>query len=200
MKKIYTLMAIFATMASISVTAHAADASDAANLSVLWDEVTVTRTVTSADVVVTAQIRVADGKTFSGKVFPVLHSTSLNIDYGEGTPQMVTLPTSTGSNETAVMTWKFTALSAWGRDSSRTMYCIMKFEDDLGKDVEIGRAEVLRDGTTGVSDAVANPENLTEVYDISGVQVARGDNVDLQSLTPGVYIVRNGSQVSKIIR
>ena len=64
---------------------------------------------------------------------------------------------------------------------------------------------------TGIENVVANgvvytnntvvADGAIEVYNINGVIVARGNNsVDLHNLNNGIYIVRNGEQVRKVVR
>ena len=48
---------------------------------------------------------------------------------------------------------------------------------------------------------VVSAEGAIEVYNINGAVVARGnDSIDLRGLNGGVYIVRNGNQVRKVVR
>ena len=48
---------------------------------------------------------------------------------------------------------------------------------------------------------VVEAEGAIEVYNVNGIVVARGnDNVDLAGLGRGVYIIRNGNQVRKVVR
>lgn len=48
---------------------------------------------------------------------------------------------------------------------------------------------------------VVSAEGAIEVYNINGAVVARGnDTIDLRGLNGGVYIVRNGNQVRKVVR
>ena len=53
----------------------------------------------------------------------------------------------------------------------------------------------------GYAYGVVSAEGTIEVYNLNGAVVARGnDNIDLRSLNRGVYIVRNGNQVRKVVR
>ena len=57
--------------------------------------------------------------------------------------------------------------------------------------------------TNGIAYAngIVTAEGAIEVYDMSGVVVARGnDNADLRALNGGIYIVRNGENVRKVVR
>ena len=58
----------------------------------------------------------------------------------------------------------------------------------------------LADGI-GYAYGVVSAEGAIEVYNVNGAVVARGnDNVDLRGLGRGVYIIRNGNQVRKVVR
>ena len=53
----------------------------------------------------------------------------------------------------------------------------------------------------GYAYGVVSAEGAIEVYNVNGAVVARGnDNVDLRGLGRGVYIIRNGNQVRKVVR
>lgn len=53
----------------------------------------------------------------------------------------------------------------------------------------------------GYAYGVVSAEGAIEVYNLNGAVVARGnDNIDLRGLNRGVYIVRNGNQVRKVVR
>ena len=63
----------------------------------------------------------------------------------------------------------------------------------------VNRVE-LADGI-GYAYGVVSAEGAIEVYNVNGAVVARGnDNVDLRGLGSGVYIIRNGNQVRKVVR
>ena len=63
----------------------------------------------------------------------------------------------------------------------------------------VNRVE-LADGI-GYAYGVVSAEGAIEVYNVNGAVVARGnDNVDLRGLGRGVYIIRNGNQVRKVVR
>ena len=56
-------------------------------------------------------------------------------------------------------------------------------------------------GGIAYANGVVTAEGAIEVYNVGGAIVARGnDNVDLRALNAGVYIVRNGNQVRKVVR
>ncbi len=56
-------------------------------------------------------------------------------------------------------------------------------------------------GGIAYTNGVVTAEGAIEVYNVGGAIVARGnDNVDLRALNAGVYIVRNGNQVRKVVR
>ena len=56
-------------------------------------------------------------------------------------------------------------------------------------------------GGIGYAYGVVSAEGAIEVYNVNGAVVARGnDNVDLRGLGRGVYIIRNGNQVRKVVR
>ena len=76
----------------------------------------------------------------------------------------------------------------------------MYFRDSIGKGVELSSVEVNSSGTTGITDMAADIGATTEIYDIAGVPVTRGENINLTSLPHGVYILRSGMDVSKIVR
>ena len=53
----------------------------------------------------------------------------------------------------------------------------------------------------GYAYGIVSAEGAIEVYNIGGVVVACGnDNVDLRGLNGGIYIVRNGNNVRKVVR
>lgn len=53
----------------------------------------------------------------------------------------------------------------------------------------------------GYAYGVVSAKGAIEVYNLNGAVVARGnDNIDLRGLNHGVYIVRNGNQVRKVVR
>lgn len=198
MKNIYALIAALAAVVSIAFNAHATDAGEAANVKVLWNKVIVDNSGTDIRITVTARLRLVSGTSFSAQVFPIIHSASYALDYGEGEPQQVTLPDN-GSDTTPMMTWTFTAEAALFSEKSSTMNCGLYFEDSIGKDVEIAHVEVNRSGTTGVSDIVAGDgadSADTAIFTLGGVPVGS----DLQSLGHGIYIVRQGTSYSKVIR
>ena len=63
----------------------------------------------------------------------------------------------------------------------------------------VDRVEVA--GGIVYANGVVAAEGAIEVYNVGGAIVARGnDNVDLRALNAGVYIVRNGNQVRKVVR
>lgn len=198
MKNIYALIAALAAVVSIAFNAHATDAGEAANVKVLWNKVVVDNSGTDIRITVTARLRLVSGTSFSAQVFPIIHSVSYALDYGEGEPQQVTLPDN-GSDTTPMMTWTFTAEAALFSEKSSTMNCGLYFEDSIGKDVEIAHVEVNRSGTTGVSDIVAGDSadsGGTAIFTLGGVPVGS----DLQSLGHGIYIVRQGTSYSKVVR
>lgn len=199
MKKIYTVLAAVVAAFAASGAAFAADAGDAANVQVLWRTVNINRDVNPVVATVTAQIAVNEGKTFDAEVYPVMFSQEVALDYGEGTGQLVQLPAS-GRSETSLLTWTFNLYTSMLRPAYPKMLCILYFKDGIGKAVELSRVEVNSSGTTGITDAVADNGGVTEVFDITGVRVAGGDSVDLGALGRGVYIVRTGTTVSKIVR
>lgn len=195
MKKIYTVLAAVVAVFAASGAAF----TDAANVQVLWRTVNINRDVNPVVATVTAQIAVNEGKTFDAEVYPVMYSQEGALDYGEGTGQLVQLPAS-GRSETSLLTWTFNLDSSMLRAADPKMLCILYFEDGIGKAVELSRVEVNSSGTTGITDAVADNGGVTEVFDITGVRIAGGDSVDLGALGRGVYIVRTGTKVSKIVR
>ena len=82
---------------------------------------------------------------------------------------------------------------------------IMRYIVDESKweEVEIGsglnRVELA--GGIGYAYGVVSAEGAIEVYNVNGAVVARGnDTIDLRGLGRGVYIIRNGNQVRKVVR
>lgn len=73
------------------------------------------------------------------------------------------------------------------------MYATMMYTDANNNAVELGRIEVLRDGTTGVDDIATDTDDNAPVtyYTLQGVQV--------ENPTAGLYIARQGNQVSKVL-
>ena len=69
-------------------------------------------------------------------------------------------------------------------------------------DPEIGTGvEGVTTDTFSYANGVVTAEGAIEVYNVGGAIVARGnDSVDLRGLNAGVYIVRNGNQVRKVVR
>ena len=56
-------------------------------------------------------------------------------------------------------------------------------------------------GGIGYAYGVVSAEGAIEVYNVNGAVVARGnDTIDLRGLGRGVYIIRNGNQVRKVVR
>ena len=76
MKTNYTLLAMMGALSTVAGPVYAADASDAANVRILWHTVDINRGTSSVTATVTAQIQVLDGKTFDAPVYPVLYSVS----------------------------------------------------------------------------------------------------------------------------
>ena len=69
------------------------------------------------------------------------------------------------------------------------------------KDIATGVNRVELAGGIGYAYGVVSAEGAIEVYNVNGAVVARGnDNVDLRGLGRGVYIIRNGNQVRKVVR
>ncbi|MGM9852419.1 MAG: T9SS type A sorting domain-containing protein [Muribaculaceae bacterium] len=190
---------MIAALLAASFTAYGADASEAANIKVLWQTVDIERGASTSSATVTARIQVVDGKTFDAPVYPILYSVSGGLEYGEAKGQQVTLPAS-GRNVSSTLTWDIDVSPTLLRNAGQKVLCIMYFRDNMGKAVELSRVEVSSAGTTGVSAPVANAHAVTEIYDITGTPVARGENPDLVSLPRGIYILRTGTTVSKIIR
>ena len=51
------------------------------------------------------------------------------------------------------------------------------------------------------ANGVVVAEGAIEVYNVNGMVVARGnETIDLRNLAAGVYIVRNGNNVRKVVR
>lgn len=53
---------------------------------------------------------------------------------------------------------------------------------------------------TGIESVSAESEGMDYVYNVAGTCVAKGHNIDIESLPSGVYIVKNGTSVRKIRR
>lgn len=199
MKTNYTLLAMMGALFTVAGPVYAADASDAANVRILRHTVDINRGTSSVTATVTAQIQVLDGKTFDAPVYPVLYSVSGDLEYGEADGQQITLPAA-GRNITGTLTWTVGVSPALLRDTNQSLLCIMYFRDSIGKGVELSSVEVNSSGTTGITDMAADIGTTTEIYDIAGVPVTRGENINLTSLPHGVYILRSGMDVSKIVR
>ena len=76
-------------------------------------------------------------------------------------------------------------------------------EDNTGNWIDISSAVDRVEVAGGIvyANGVVAAEGAIEVYNVGGAIVARGnDNVDLRALNAGVYIVRNGNQVRKVVR
>ena len=77
--------------------------------------------------------------------------------------------------------------------------CEGEWRQELLTATGLDRVE-LADGI-GYAYGVVSAEGAIEVYNVNGAVVARGnDNVDLRGLGRGVYIIRNGNQVRKVVR
>ena len=112
----------------------------------------------------------------------------------------------TWGDETTVRVWNQTEDIAYGTDKGAWSICnITGWEANnyewgvIENPTALDRVET----TNGITYAygVVSAEGAIEVYNINGVVVARGnDNIDLRGLNGGVYIVRNGNQVRKVVR
>ena len=85
-------------------------------------------------------------------------------------------------------------ITGWGNDG---------ISEGNWEEVEIGsgvnRVELA--GGIGYAYGVVSAEGAIEVYNVNGAVVARGnDTIDLRGLGRGVYIIRNGNQVRKVVR
>lgn len=70
---------------------------------------------------------------------------------------------------------------------------------DLNEATSVDRVEMA--GGIGYAYGVVSAEGAIEVYNVNGAVVARGnDTIDLRGLGRGVYIIRNGNQVRKVVR
>ncbi|MCM1491405.1 MAG: hypothetical protein NC095_11375 [Muribaculum sp.] len=65
----------------------------------------------------------------------------------------------------------------------------------LANDGGEARIRIRQDGTVGVEDISFDPV-ASEIYDIRGYRIKSS----IESLTPGLYIIRNGAKVSKFIK
>ena len=73
--------------------------------------------------------------------------------------------------------------------------------NDVNPETATGVNRVELAGGIGYAYGVVSAEGAIEVYNVNGAVVARGnDNVDLRGLGRGVYIIRNGNQVRKVVR
>ena len=73
--------------------------------------------------------------------------------------------------------------------------------NETWKDEATGVNRVEMANGIGYAYGVVSAEGAIEVYNVNGAVVARGnDNVDLRGLGRGVYIIRNGNQVRKVVR
>lgn len=199
MKRFYTLTATLAAAFVMSALAYPADDTESGNIKVLWNSVDVVPVDTRASVIVRANIVLVNGESFSDEVYPVIYSSDYRY-YGEGEPKSVTLSKS-GPVETGILEWRFNLDPSWSRDGSSQMECYIYYKDDINKAVQIGHVPVNHSGITGVADiAVLESLTFTEVYTVGGVRVAQGADVDLQSLSPGMYIVRQGDTCKKVMR
>ena len=70
-----------------------------------------------------------------------------------------------------------------------------------GGEISTGIESVVAADGIRYAYGVVEAEGAIEVYNVNGTVVARGnDNVDLAGLGRGVYIIRNGNQVRKVVR
>lgn len=110
------------------------------------------------------------------------------------------------NDETVERVWNQTESIAYGTDKGAWSICnITGWEANnyewgvIENPTALDRIET----ANGIAYAygVVSAEGAIEVYNINGVVVARGnDNIDLRALNAGVYIVRNGNQVRKVVR
>ena len=71
----------------------------------------------------------------------------------------------------------------------------------IGGEISTGIESVVVADGIRYAYGVVEAKGAIEVYNINGTVVARGnDNVDLAGLGRGVYIIRNGNQVRKVVR
>ena len=78
---------------------------------------------------------------------------------------------------------------------------VYSLADEKWLDEATGVNRVELAGGIGYAYGVVSAEGAIEVYNVNGAVVARGnDNVDLRGLGRGVYIIRNGNQVRKVVR
>ena len=103
--------------------------------------------------------------------------------------------------------WNQTEDIEYGIQPEYAIYKITGFENDK----TIGSWGVMQDPTAlnrveltagiGYAYGVVSAEGAIEVYNVNGAVVARGnDTIDLRGLGRGVYIIRNGNQVRKVVR
>ena len=105
-------------------------------------------------------------------------------------------------NEAAKRVWNQTADLTYTAPEAGN---IKRYNVDLSKweEVEIGTGvnRVEMAGGIGYAYGVVSAEGAIEVYNVNGAVVARGnDTIDLRGLGRGVYIIRNGNQVRKVVR
>ena len=117
------------------------------------------------------------------------------VENGDGT---------TTTNVTADRVWNQTAdLTYNGTESNALSTFQITDADGNGTWINLPTAIEGVEATNGIGYAygIVSAEGAIEVYNIGGVVVARGnDNVDLRGLNGGIYIVRNGNNVRKVVR
>ena len=125
-----------------------------------------------------------DGKTVS------FGANSLDNCLADGETYTITF-------EQGAVTFASTTRAGETRTNPAFSYTV-SIEDDP----EIGTGvEGVTTDTFSYANGVVTAEGAIEVYNVGGAIVARGnDNVDLRALNAGVYIVRNGNQVRKVVR
>lgn len=113
------------------------------------------------------------------------------VDNGDG---------STSTNVLEDRVWNQTADLAYDGGAARTFQVTTADGEGTWISLPTGLEAVEADGMVYAGNVVA-AEGAIEVYNLSGAVVARGNNrVDLNGLAGGVYVVRCGNDVLKVVR
>lgn len=197
MKKFYTLFAAVLAFLCISPRVFAAGEETSSMPKVLWNSVVVDKEAEHTNFTVKFKLKSFDKTDFNGTVIYKIQTdqgsvvtqsepTTVNLSAANGYTSDDLVLTSTGNPSVA--------------DTDRPWSCHIYVNEGARSNVELGAVPINKSGTTGIVDVVAGDDTVTEVYNLSGVRVASGEDVDLYTLTPGLYIVKQGSTYNKFMR
>lgn len=196
MKNIYSLLAAVITFFTMATPAYAVEDDPDAVLKVIWESVEVVPVGNTHHLVAKIKVQSEGNRPFSGDVFALLCTTKDDILCQSGT-HPVTL--SADNNFISEVTIDYEVNSFWEEHKSDQLICYIYMDDNTHNNYEIGHIVLDPGKPSGIKDVNVEELSLTEVFNLNGVRVASGENVDLRSLSPGMYIVRQGTAYSKVM-